>query len=385
MSVTGLPSTRVRVPLLDLRSMHDEIRAELDDVWRASVDGSAFIGGDSVRTFEEAWARFCGRNYAVGVANGTDAIALVLRALKIRPGDEVIVPANTFIATAEGVLMSGATPRFVDVDPETHLIVPETVEPAIGPRTKAIVVVHLHGHMPDMHRLGEIADAHGLMLIEDAAQAHGSTFRGRPAGSFGVAGCFSFYAGKNLGAFGDAGAVVTDDGELAAGIRSLANHGRSAESANVHPEVGINSRLDAIQAGVLAVKLRALPLWNERRRTAAARYDEGLAPVYEDVTPLKARTDVTSSFHHYIVRSRHRVRLQAGLSDGGIETAIHYPTPCHLQGPYRSFAEGRLPVAEKLASEILSLPMFPHITDEQIDRVIEAIANDVRGAIGAHE
>jgi dTDP-4-amino-4,6-dideoxygalactose transaminase len=361
------------VPLLNLRAMHEEVRPALDDVWRRSVEGSAFIGGDAVHTFETAWAAYCGRRHAIGVANGTDALGLALRGLGIGPGDEVIVPANTFIATAESVIMAGATPRFVDVDPQTHLISASTIEPAIRPDTKAIAVVHLHGHMPDMEELVDFADAHGLMLIEDAAQAHGSTWRGRHAGSFGVAGCFSFYAGKNLGAFGDAGAVVTDDAELAARIRSLANHGRTPESADVHRTVGINSRLDAIQAGVLTAKLVALDSWNERRRMVAARYETAFSPLGDRVVPLSVNTDVVSSYHHYVLRTGLRDRLRAELQVEGIETGIHYPTPCHRQEPYRAYAAQPLPVAEQLALEILSLPIFPHLTDDQTDHVCEVV------------
>lgn len=361
------------VPLLDLKAMHEEIRPALDDVWRQSIERSDFIGGDAVHNFETAWAAYCGSQHAIGVANGTDAVALTLRGLGIGPGDEVIIPANTFIATAESVIMAGATPRFVDVDPHTHLIRASTVESAIGPDTKAIAVVHLHGHMPDMQEMVDLADAHGLMLIEDAAQAHGSTWRGRHAGSFGVAGCFSFYAGKNLGAFGDAGAVVTDDAELAARIRSLANHGRTPESADVHRVVGINSRLDAIQAGVLTAKLIALGPWNERRRMVAARYDDAFSPLGDRVVPPSVNADVVSSFHHYVLRTGSRDRIRAELKMEGIDTGIHYPTPCHRQEPYRAHATQPLPVAEQLALEILSLPIFPHLTDDQVDHVCDAV------------
>jgi dTDP-4-amino-4,6-dideoxygalactose transaminase len=383
MSIVGSPPTRTRVPFLDLTAMHEEIRPALDAVWRESVEGSAFIGGAAVRTFETAWAAYCGRRYAIGVASGTDAIGLALSALGIGSGDEVIVPANTFIATAEGVLMAGATPRFVDVDPRTHLIRAETIETAVGPHTKAIVVVHLHGNMPDMDELVDFADAHRLMLVEDAAQAHGSAWHGRPAGSFGAVGCFSFYPGKNLGAFGDAGAVVTDDSGLAARIRSLADHGRTPESADVHRSVGINSRLDALQAGVLSAKLPALRSWNDRRRMTATRYDAAFSSLGEHVTPLSMSDGVLSSYHHYVLRIRERDRLQAELAAEEIDTAIHYPIPCHRQEPYRSYATEPLPVAEQLASEILSIPIFPHLTDDQIDfvcEVIERIATRGRGA-----
>jgi dTDP-4-amino-4,6-dideoxygalactose transaminase len=211
------------------------------------------------------------------------------------------------------------------------------------------------------------------MLIEDAAQAHGSSWRGSHAGSFGIAGCFSFYAGKNLGAFGDAGAVVTDDEELAARIRSLANHGRTPESADVHRSVGINSRLDAIQAGVLSAKLEVLDSWNARRRLVASRYDAAFASMQERIAPPSVNVDVVSSFHHYVLRTGSRDRFRADLAVEGIDTGIHYPTPCHRQDPYRGYATKPLPVAERLASEILSLPIFPHLTDDQVDRVCEVV------------
>jgi len=383
MKLEESPPTRARVPLLDLRAMHDEIRPALDDIWRRSIEGSAFIGGDAVEAFEIEWAEFCGRRHAIGVGNGTDAIALALCALGIGPEDEVIVPANTFIATAEGVLMTGATPRFVDVDPHTHLITTETVEAAIGPHTKAIVVVDLHGNMPDMDGLEDLARRHHLMLVEDAAQAHGSTWRGRRAGSFGIAGCFSFYPGKNLGAFGDAGAVVTDDDELAARIRSRADHGRTPERSDVHRVVGINSRLDALQAKVLSAKLPSLRSWNARRWMIAATYDAAFSSLGDDVGRLTVADDVVSSYHHYVVRVSDRDQVQAQLAAEGIDTGIHYSIPCHLQQPYRRYAKAPLPVAERLASEILSIPMSPHLTDDQVDLVSEVIARIAVGGLDA--
>jgi dTDP-4-amino-4,6-dideoxygalactose transaminase len=383
MKLEEVPPTHARVPLLDLRAMHDEIRPALDDIWQRSIEGSAFIGGNAVGAFETAWAEFCGRRHAIGVGNGTDAIALALRALGIGPEDEVIVPANTFIATAEGVLMTGATPRFVDVDPQTHLITREKVEGAIGPQTKAFVVVDLHGNMPDMDELEDVARRHHLMLVEDAAQAHGSTWRGRRAGSFGIAGCFSFYPGKNLGAFGDAGAVVTDDDKLAAQIRSLADHGRTPERSDVHRVVGINSRLDAVQAEVLSAKLPFLDSWNARRCMIAAKYDAALGSLGDHVGRLIMDDDVVSSYHHYVLRVSERDRLQAQLAARGIDTGIHYAIPCHLQEPYRRYAMAPLPVAERLASEILSLPMSPHLTEDQIDLVSEVIARFAVGGLGA--
>jgi dTDP-4-amino-4,6-dideoxygalactose transaminase len=373
----------VQVPLLDLRSMHRDVQLGLDDVWRTALETSAFVGGEEVDTFEVAWAGYSQRAYCIGVGNGTDAIALALRGLEIGPGDEVIVPANTFIATAEGVLAAGASPRFVDVDPTTHLISSATIEPAIGPRTKAIIAVYLHGNMPDMRDLTDFAHDLGIPLIGDAAQAHGSTWRGRPAGSFGVASCFSFYPGKNLGALGDAGAIVTDDAALAERIRSLADHGRSPTSGNVHQFVGTNSRLDAVQAGVLTVKLPFLQRWNERRRLVAAKYDAALSPISDRLAPLPVPEDVLSSFHHYVVRTPFRDQVRECLASQGIETGIHYPIPCHLQEPYRSFSTTALPVAEHAAQEILSLPMFPHLTDDQIAFVSSSMAWVVHQVAGS--
>jgi dTDP-4-amino-4,6-dideoxygalactose transaminase len=374
---------RLRVPNIDLVSMDDEVRELVDAAWRAAGERSAFIGGEAVRAFESSWAERCGRRFAVGVANGTDAIALSLRASGVGTGDEVVVPANTFIATAEAVLMAGATPRFVDVDDATHLIDLASAETAIGPRTRAVVSVDLHGNVPDMDAVTAFAAAHDLVLIEDAAQAHGAMWYGRPAGSFGAASCFSFYPAKNLGAFGDAGAVVTDDEEIAARIRSIANHGRAADSANLHVAVGINSRLDALQAAVLSAKLTRLDAWNARRRHIAERYDAALTPLGEAAEPLRPGPGVVASYHHYIVRTPLRDRLKTELAAAGIETAIHYPIPCHLQEPYRTIAPAHLPVAEALAAEILSLPMFPHMTDDQVDLVCDMVSRTVTGGMRA--
>jgi dTDP-4-amino-4,6-dideoxygalactose transaminase len=373
MSILELASTKPRVPLLDLRSMHEEIRADLEELWLDSIEGSAFVGGEAVEAFEGAWADSCGRRHAIGVANGTDAIALVLRALGIGPGAEVVVPANTFIATAEGVLMSGATPRFVDVDPMSHLIDATTAERAIGRFTRAIIAVDLHGNVPNMDELADLAAAHRLALIEDAAQAHGSMWRGRPAGSFGVAGCFSFYPGKNLGAMGDGGAVVTDDDDLATEIRSIADHGRAPGRSDLHRAIGINSRLDAIQARVLSAKLPRLRSWNERRRLVASRYDAAFASRQHDIDRISIADEVVSSYHHYVIGVPQRDRVRAELALDGVDTGIHYAVPCHLQSPYLRYAMGRLPVAEQLASEILSLPMSPHLADDQVELVADAV------------
>ena len=365
---------RRRVPTLDLGSMSSQLAEELDAVWRGVVASSAFVGGAAVGLFEQDWAAYCDRRYAVGVANGTEAIELVVRALEIGPGDEVIVPTNTFVATVEAVVLAGATPRLVDVDPRTLVLRASDVDDAITARTAAVIAVDLHGNLPDMNELTSVADQRGIALIEDAAQAHGARWRGQPAGSFGVASCFSFYPGKNLGAFGDAGAVVTDDAALERRIRSLANHGRADGMPNVHERIGRNSRMDTIQAAVLSVKLSALDGWNDLRRRVAAAYRSQLPP---SLVPVEITPGVDSAYHQFVVRVRDRDLVQAALADRDIETGIHYPVPCHKLRPYRASASGPLPAAEAAATQILSLPMFPHLTDREVRAVCGGLA-DVR-------
>ncbi len=352
------------VPLTDLRAITREVSEEIQAAWQQVVAGSAFIGGPFVEAFEQAWAGYCGTRAAVGVGNGTDAIALTLRALGIGPGDEVIVPANTFVATAEAVVLVGAVPRFVDVDPSTLLVTTETLETGVNERTAAVIVVHLYGNIPAMDAIQRWAEAKKLAVVEDAAQAHGSTRRGRKAGSFGVAGCFSFYPGKNLGAFGDAGAVVTDDEALSDRIRSISNHGRSA-SHDSHTVVGTNSRLDGLQAAVLSCKLPLLDAWNNARRDAVATYRRLL--VNQGVHLVEAPCESAHYQNVALVPGRDRVRDR--LRAYGIETGVHYPMPCHKHEPYRRYAPEPLPVAEQAADEILSLPLFPHMTEEQIRHV----------------
>ncbi len=343
--------------------MTADVAEALESAWKQVTATSGFIGGKPLKEFEEEWAEYCGTACAVGVANGTDAIELTLRALGIGPGDEVLLPGNTFIATAEAVVLAGATPRFVDVDPESLLMTPVLLDRAIGPRTAAVIVVQLYGNMPAMDQIAQLTSARGLALVEDAAQAHGSTWQGKKAGSFGVAGCFSFYPGKNLGAFGDAGAVVTDDEALAERIRSLGNHGRVAGTSHIHALTGRNSRLDALQAAVLSAKLPRLDDWNRARRKAVATYRRLLSP---EVGMVRTADDAGSTHHQYVIRVPNRDGVRASLGRLGIETGVHYPIPCHQQAPYQSFATGRLPVAERAANEILSLPMFPHITERQV-------------------
>jgi dTDP-4-amino-4,6-dideoxygalactose transaminase len=367
--VSSLYAAERTVPLKDLESMTAEIRPQLDAVWDEIVSTSAFIDGEVVRRFEEQWSACSGTLHAVGVANGTDAIELTLRALGIGALDEVILPANTFVATVEAVVLAGATPRFVDVDDETLLMTPEIVADAISGHTAAIIAVDLYGNMPRLDELATLAEGSKIALIEDAAQAQGSRRNGRPAGSFGVAGCFSFYPGKNLGAFGDAGAVVMDDSSLADAIRVRANHGR-AEHAHIHSVVARNSRLDALQAGILSVKLTRLEAWNEALREAVSRYAELLG---DGVRALGVEPDVVSAYHQYVVRLRKRDAAMEALRACGVQCGIHYPIPCHLQAPYRRYTTARLPVVEDAANEILSLPLFPHITEEQVEYVCDCL------------
>ncbi|MCU1657218.1 MAG: DegT/DnrJ/EryC1/StrS family aminotransferase [Pseudonocardiales bacterium] len=368
---------KVKVPFLDLSATTREVSAAVCESWNAILAGSRFIGGPVVEQFEAAWSSYCGTSEAVGVANGTDAIQLTLRAMGIGAGDEVVLPANTFVATAEAVVLAGATPRFADVDPDTLLLCADTLRPALTSRTKAVIVVHLYGQMADMDALADVTGHHGVALIEDAAQAQGATWAGRRAGSAGHAGCFSFYPGKNLGAFGDAGAVVTSDACLAARVRSLRDHGRVAGSHYEHDAVGTNSRLDAIQAAVLIAKLTRLDEWNDARRRIAARYRAAFGSgVLQMVAEAPAARGV---YHVAVARIRDRDRVQRIFTAIGIETAIHYPTPCHLIAPYRRYADAPLPVAEHAAGEVLSLPMYPQMSTEQVERVCAAaeVVNDI--------
>jgi len=363
--------SNTEVPFTDLGAMTREVRAGVLRAWGGVLDTSGFIGGAAVERFEAQWAAYCGTSECIGVANGTDALQLTLMAFGIGPGDEVIVPANTFVATAEAVVLCGATPRFADVSPRTLLLTPASMESAITSRTRAVLVVHLYGQMADMDELSALASRAGLLLIEDAAQAHGATWRGRQAGSLGVAGCFSFYPGKNLGAFGDAGAVVTSDADAASRIRSLRDHGRVAGSHYQHAMVGTNSRLDALQAAVLSAKLTRLATWTDARRTIAARYRA--ASIGTSIRMVEEMPDAHSVYHLAVARVRDRERAQRMFESLGVHTAIHYPTPCHCIDPYRRFATGPLPVAERAATEVLSLPMFPHMSERQTTRVCEAI------------
>jgi dTDP-4-amino-4,6-dideoxygalactose transaminase len=365
----------IRVPFLDLAKMHSELVPELDCVWRAITSNSQFIGGKPVSDFEESWALYCNTKHCVGLSDGTAALALSMRALKVKPGDEVIVPCNTFIATWEAIVAVGAHPVGVDVDPRTLLVSAEAVAAAVTQKTVGVIAVHLFGQMVDMDAINRVAKTSGLWVIEDAAQAHGATWKGKKAGSLSNIGCFSFYPGKNLGAFGDAGAIVTNDPTIAENIRSLANHGRHPESADKHINIGMNHRLDSLQAAILSVKLPYLDRWNEARGQAALKYRAALKslPVsFIDISP-----SAISSNHLMIIQLDDRERVQKELLAEGIATGIHYRTPCHQQIAFSHLTKASAPIAERAAGRILSLPMFPHLTDVQIDAVSQALQKAV--------
>jgi len=369
------------VPFTDVAAMSREVWPTIERDYLDCLLGGGYIGGPSVTAFERDWAAYCGTGYAVGVANGTDALELTLMALGLGPGDEVVIPANTFIATAAAVVRCGAVPRFADVSDDTLLMTPQTLKSAITPRTRAVIVVHLYGQMPDMPGLMAVAQEASLLVVEDAAQAHGAEWNGQRAGSFGTAGCFSFYPAKNVGAFGDAGAVVTADAMLADRVRTLANHGRAHGSAHhEHDLVGTNSRLDALQAIALSGKLAHNVDWTDRRIAIAARYREQLRGTGVDAVAVAP--SARHVYHLFVVRVDDRDAVRAELDSRGIRCGVHYPVPCHLQPPLRQFVVGPLAVTERVAEQLLSLPLFPHMTDNQVDTVCDALAELVPGRAG---
>ena len=363
----------LRVPFLDLAAQQAEIADEVLPVWQAQLESASFIGGPEVDAFEREYAGYIGVEHVVGVSNGTDALELAYRAVGIGPGDEVIMPANTFIATAEAASRIGAVPVFVDVDDDYLLIDPSAVEAAITARTRAIAPVHLFGQTAPVELIAPIAAKHDLVIIEDAAQAQGASSSAGRAGTLGRVAATSFYPGKNLGAAGDAGAVMTSDAEIARLIRTLAAHGSSVKY--VHSHVGMNARLDAIQAVVLRAKLRRLDSWNAARRAAADRYAELLADVAGVRLPA-VRPGNEDVWHLYVVRVDERDHVAAALNSAGIAAGIHYPTAVHLTEAYAGlgYARGQFPVAEAAADRILSLPMFPHLAAEQQIAVAGALA-----------
>lgn len=360
------------VPFVDLKAQFRAIRAEVVPRVLEVMEEATFILGPDVARFEENFASYVGVRHCVGVESGTAALQLALEALGVGAGDEVILPANTYIASALAVSAVGARPVLVDVD-QNYLIDPNLLEDALTPRTKAIMPVHLYGLAVPMDRIMEFARRHGLYVIEDASQAHGACWDGRRVGSFGDAGTFSFYPGKNLGAYGDGGAVVTGDGEIADRIRLLRDFGQRKKYE--HLVKAGNCRLDSIQAAILDVKLRHLDAWNDARRRNAAAYDARLAAI--GIAPPPRLDEQAHVYHLYVIEVEHRQRVAAALRERGIATGIHYPIPVHLQPAYADLglARGSFPRTERGADRVLSLPMFPELTPEQIERVADALAN----------
>jgi dTDP-4-amino-4,6-dideoxygalactose transaminase len=370
----------VRVPFIDLKAHHAPLRAEFDKAIGEVIDRTAFAGGPFVADFEREFAPFCDCEYAIGVGSGTEALWLVLLALGIGPGDEVITVPNSFMATAEAITYTGATPVFVDVDERTYTMDPTQLSRAITYRTKAIIPVHLFGQPADMDRILQFARENNLFVIEDAAQAHGAQYCGRAAGSLGRAGCFSFYPGKNLGAFGEAGMIVTNDSELQKKLRVLRDHGQTRKYH--HALVGWNCRMDGIQAAVLRVKLRNLQRDNILRHERAGQYSRALAEITGIATPFEA--DYAQHVYHiYAIRVQERDEVMRFLAAREIECGIHYPIPIHLQEAYRSLGYGQqsFPVAERIAGELISLPMFPELTVEQVEFVTTCVREAVEAAL----
>ncbi len=357
------------IPVIDLKAQLARIRPEIDEAVARVLSSTAYVQGEDVRLLEREFADYCGAAHACAVANGTDALQLALRAYGIGPGDEVVTVANTFIATGEAILLVGARPVFVDVDPATHTMDPARLEAAITPRTKLLLPVHLYGHPADTTAIGEVAHRHGLPVLEDAAQAHGAEWRGTRAGALGHAACFSFYPTKNLGAFGDAGMVTSSDEAFVARVRQVANHGAGNHRYD-NVVLGTNSRLDTVQAAILRVKLRHLDTWNAERRERAFAYAKALEGAPGVVTP-REREGARSAWHLYTVRVPERDALAERLKARGIGTAIHYPRPIHLQASMASAGgrPGDLPVSEQLSREVLCLPLFPELSLEDVARV----------------
>ena len=360
----------VTVPFLDLGRQAAATRAELEDAFATVLSSGCFIGGPALEHFEAEFAAYCGVDHAVGVNSGTDAIALALRGLGIGPGDEVITAANTCVATVTGIVGAGATPVLADVDEQTWTLDPASAEAAVTERTRALLPVHLYGQCADLEPLAELARAHGLKLVEDAAQAHGAEYGGKRAGAVGDAAAYSFYPTKNLGALGDAGAVVTSDPELAEALRRLRSHGEQAEARGIAGAPGVNSRLDEVQAEVLRRRLTHLDAGNRRRRQLAARYLDELAGVG---LPVEASGRV-HAWHLFVVLADDRDAFRARLRERGVETLVHYPEPIHRQPAYTNLA-GRVPVpvSERLCERVVSLPLYPELTAAEAEPVVAAV------------
>ncbi len=360
-----------KIPLVDLQAQYHSIQGDIDAAMQRVVEGAQFIMGPDVAAFEEEFARWCDVPYCVGVGSGTAALELTLRSLGVGPGDEVITTAHTFIATAEAISATGATPVFVDIHEQSYNLDVEHLTAAITPRTRALLPVHLYGQPCDMTAINAIAAQHGLAVVEDAAQAHGARWDNFPVGHGSAAACFSFYPGKNLGAYGDAGAVVTRDAVLAGQVRSLRNHGRT--SKYLHDQVGYGHRIDTLQAAILRAKLPYLTAWTAARRRLAARYDELLRGAGVTLPFVEAGAEPV--WHLYVIRTPERDALISALAQAGIGAGIHYPVPLHLQPAYAhlGYRAGSLPVTESVAATCVSLPLYPEMSDAQQDRVVEAI------------
>jgi dTDP-3-amino-3,4,6-trideoxy-alpha-D-glucose transaminase len=369
------------VPITRLDNADPELLAELLDVVARVASTGAFTMGRELEAFEAEYAAYCETRHAIGVSSGTEALVLALRALGIGPGDEVVVPTNTFIATAEAVSLVGATPRLIDVDPETHLMTAAGVEGAIGPRTRCVIAVHLMGATIDVPAIAEVARRAGIALVEDCAQAHGARIGGRRVGTFGDFGCFSFYPTKNLGGWGDGGAVTTADDQLAERVRLLRSHGEQPRYH--HRIVGTTARLDALQAALLRVKLGRLDAVNERRRMLGQRLRDALAGTRVQLPRPVLADGGDHVYHLFVVRTPHRDELRAHLERHGVGTAVHYPFPVHRTEAYAELGmgPGSLPVAERLAQEICTLPLFPAMTEDELERVIDGVRTfDPEGA-----
>lgn len=362
------------IPFLDLKSPYLELKDELDDAYRRVMESGWYVLGKEVEAFEDEFATYCETKHCVGVGNGLDALHLIVRAYGIKPGDEVIVPANTYIATWLAVTYAGATPVPVEPNERTYNLDPEKIEQAITPKTKAILVVHLYGQPADMDSINALARKYGLKVIEDCAQAHGARYKGRRVGGIGDAAGFSFYPGKNLGALGDGGAVTTNDPVLADRIRVLRNYGSQVKYHN--EVIGYNSRLDELQAALLRVKLAKLDEWNERRRQVATQYLQKLSDQKKVILPYVPEWS-ESVWHLFVIRYVQRDNLQKALNDVGVGTMIHYPIPPHLQSAYAdlSWKKGDFPLSEQVAREVLSLPMGPHLAVNGVQLVISEIRN----------
>jgi dTDP-4-amino-4,6-dideoxygalactose transaminase len=366
------------IPLVDLKAQYQRYKLEIDAAIQAVVVSTAFINGPQVKSFEAAFAGFCGARHAVGCQSGTSALHLALLACGVGPGDEVIVPSMTFIATSEMIGRLGAQPLFVDVDPLTANLDPAAFEAAITERTRAVIPVHLYGRPAEMDPILEVARRHGLRVIEDAAQAHGARYRERRVGALGDIAAFSFFPGKNLGAYGDAGAVVTNDAQMAEEVRLLRNHGRRTKYT--HQREGFNYRLDTLQAAVLEVKLRHLDTWNEARRHIADLYRERLAGLPLDLPA--SPPDSQPVYHLFVVRLSRRDQVLAHLKAAGVEAGVHYPVPLHMQPAYEhlGYRPEDLPVSRALADRVLSLPIYPEMTEGQVETVVAALKEAMGGS-----